>query len=247
MESRESQSITSIRADQTVGSVLGGMVASVYIQSMTGTVVVKPTSPPDPPDRKTIVGYLEVLKKKESNPARSPGMSEETFAKLKRQWDMPFRAHRAAEEAQPLEQIVEQALADNQQRNGYLRLVLLADPGMGKTPALQSLAKDTAIKTLQRKRAQDGVDESSGYQLVVPIHVDLANLRRGQDLATSLSAGFNAIDANHRITPNQAIGLLNSKDYTCCLLLDDLDQLLSQQQMGGFQTLSQLMETYAEH
>lgn len=246
MERVQAQQSTSIRAEQAVGSMLGGLVASVYIQSLTGPVVVKPAMLPDPPEERNVLAYLEALKNKTVVPKRSSDLSDAAYDKLNLQWGTPFRAHRAANPSQPLEQIVDQVLDENRQRKGYLRLILLADPGSGKTPALRALAKNVATQALQMRGDQRGAGKAPDSKLVVPIYLDLCNLRMGQDIAPALAAAFNE-GIEQRITPGEINGLLNSDKYTCFLLLDDLDQLLAQQQNRGFQTLCQLMETYPEH
>jgi HEAT repeat protein len=244
METNQPQTSTSIAVEQKIGTVSGGLAAGLYIQSLTGQVVFRPSAPPEPPERATIESYLKAASQ-EIRPKLPDKATKKIVEGLEALWNIPFRAHRAgSEELQALDEIVNQVLDENQKRNGYQRLVLLADVGMGKTAALQSsIVAKVAAQTLG---SQPAADPASSVKPVIPIYVNLTNVRAGQDFGATLSAAFNA-RASQKISDSQALGLLNAQDYTCLLLLDDLDQLLSMEQRGGFQVLCQLMEAYPEH
>lgn len=232
---------------QQVGVVQsGGIVYGVYYAP--GSVVVRPSVPPEPPDSDTIRKYLEAAASQKIQPETGRTTDEEVSWRLKRLWSIPFRACRGTDtEPQELFNLVKQVLNDSRARNGYQRLLLLADAGMGKTPALKSLVITIASHTLQALRDQQSEDESAGTRYIIPIYVNLAHVRIGQDLTATLSNAFNECIGQNATDGQALLGLLNTQEYTCFILADDLEQLLSQQEKGALQDLKQFTETYREH
>ena len=244
MASYGAQSGVEIR--QQVGVVQpGGIVYGVYYAP--GSDVPRPSVPPEPPDSDTIRKYLEAAASQKIQPEIGK-TTDEVSQSLETLWSIPFRAlGRADAEPQELFNLVDQVMKGNRERNGYQRLLLLADAGMGKTPALKSLVRNLALHTLQALQDQQSEDGSASTRCIIPIYVNLAHIRLGQDLAATLSNAFNEC-IGHNATDGQALlGLLNTRKYTCFILADDLDQLLSRQEQGTLLMLQQFTETYREH
>ena len=122
-------------------------------------------------------------------------------------------------------------------RNGQgVRLVILADVGMGKTPALLSLRQHVAKNESQ----------------LIPIYIDLRNLHMGKMIESQIADQINATlinaDTLHQpaITFNQIQAVLQqkTKNWNILLLLDDIDQLASNPNTYSLQSLRQFMKKY---
>ncbi|RPI54433.1 MAG: hypothetical protein EHM56_06265, partial [Chloroflexi bacterium] len=130
MSAQDEQSHTEIEVEIGVGQVApGGQVAGVVFGS-AGSVAISTVPRAQPLDEKTIRAYLEWA----SQPARpAPDASEE----LLRLWNVGFKGHWSGAAApQDLDQVVASVFAGTP-AGSFQRLVLLASPGMGKTPALE--------------------------------------------------------------------------------------------------------------
>ena len=169
---------------------------------------------------------------------------KEVVELIKPLWLVPFRVRRAdKEKSEPLYTAIQTIFKEGLEHGGNQRLVLLADPGMSKTPALREVRRQCAEESLT----------NSPDNWVIPFYIKLADLRSGQSLATLLSDAFedaltrsdNRLSNGQPVGADQMIGLLEK--YTCLFLFDDLDELLSTQQQGELQSLAYFMEKYKEH
>ncbi len=237
----DSKPSAQINATTSVSQQSGGEAAAVKI-NQAGEVTINALPKPHPPAPQFVRAYLLWA-------SRAEKPRENADPALLKLWDKPFRAHLSGDaNSRDLCEIV-RAILGRTLEGGYQRLVLLADPGMGRTPALcYHLRLDWAEEGLARldKPAGDGAPPPSP---VIPIYISLAQLESDLSMETLVRDALNAAaplpEGCARITLDEAQGLLDQ--YTCLLLLDDLEELLSGRHKGGFQKLSQFIECYSSH
>lgn len=183
-----------------------------------------------------------------------PGATEKE--EVHRLWQQPFRGHEAnVKDTLDLYEAIQQVFVSKQERNGFQRLVLLADAGMGKTPALFYVRSKRAEASLQAWTAATSGNDDAGNMAanrktcVIPLYIKLIDLHTELPLTALIRDAFNSFIAKlahlEEITLDQVEGLLFQ--YTCLFLLDDLDAIHSDDLKGGVQALSQFMETNQQH
>lgn len=231
----------------------GGKATAVEVSQITGNVTISSynysyrntSATVKPPRIETICAYLVA--------ASQPDQPEESMSQGERElWGIAYSAHPAnQEEPEGLYSLVKRIFNDHQMHGGFQRVVLLADAGVGKTPALYQLRQERAKETLQQIQDQDnsqtaGDDASAPKTLVIPIFIKLAELTPDQPLTALIQGSFNRYlqpdGKTDRITSEETAGLLEK--FSCMFLFDDLEELLSIGKLGGFQALSHFMEVY---
>ncbi len=223
----------------TGGGDFAGRDINIYYASMQAVRV----------GEATVRTYLE-----QAIVRKSPAASEKE--EVHRLWRQPFRGHEAnVKDPLDLYQAIQQVFVSKQERNSFQRLVLLADAGMGKTPAhFYVRSKRAEASLLDWTEATSGNHEAGIIAInrktcIIPLYIKLIDLHTELPLTTLIRDAFNSFIVKQagieEITLDQVEGLLFQ--YTCLFLLDDLDAIHSDDLKGGVQTLSQFMETNQQH
>jgi hypothetical protein len=225
-----------------------GQATAVRISRVTGNIsfnlAERPASPTNPPSIAAVSAYLEAVAKPEV-PAQDVGKEEDAL------WKIGFTAHEAEEDPpQDANALAQKVFARQRLRGRFQRIVLLADSGMGKTPALHYLRRERAKETLSFLHGgAPKPNRSPENRACIPLFIQLANLPAGQPMITLLQDAFNMYISDEaklqKITLDETKSLL--ENYDCLFLLDDLGELLSHEKTGGVQILAHFMEIYGEH
>ncbi len=165
---------------------------------------------------------------------------------LRRLWKQTFYVRRLGQtevSRRSLEQAT-QDLLDAKRPAGVVRraVALLADAGMGKTPALQYTLLQIGEKSLACYQALEAKADQKDDALI-PLLIRLAELRPDQPFLTLVRAAFNHY-APQAITLDQAALLL--EEYNCLLLLDDLDKIAFGAHSGGIKVVREFMDNYPQ-
>ena len=196
------------------------------------------------PDRVAIAGYLEQLI--EDTRTRQQSESQPQSAALQRLWQQTFYVRRPGQTTlsrRSLDQAIQDRL-DLKRPAGIVRraVALLADAGVGKTPAFQYILIKVAEKSLPYYQLSSKAVEQEAYTLV-PILIRLAELRPGQQLLTLVRTAYNR-HAAEAISLDQTEKLLET--YPCLLMIDDLDKVAFGAQQGGIQLIREFMDNYPQ-
>lgn len=226
---------------EVTGAQIGQLRAAGDITIQSNSYLAPRDVPFGPPPARAIRAYLKAASLQE-NPPKDAKPEEETI------WKIKFRAHKASDEPpHDLFQTFQKISAKNQQHGGFQRVVLLADAGMGKTPALKYVREETAKASLRAAVTDKG--PSNPKDCIIPLYIHLEDLDVGHPFMDLVRDAFNTLiskaEGVNRITINEAQGLIQK--YNCLFLFDDLGELLSRPKMGGFQVLGHFMEVYREH
>jgi hypothetical protein len=165
---------------------------------------------------------------------------------VQRLWAQPFCARVPGATGVDLYRRVLDLFEKDERMGANQRIVVLADTGMGKTPALLYLRLQRAKHSLTYYRRYA---TRKAERFVIPLLIRLGDLRTGLPIAALVRDAFNAAippqAGQPDLTLDQAELLLQQR--TCLFLLDDLDELFSEHNRGGIQVLSQFMEAFARH
>jgi HEAT repeat protein len=165
---------------------------------------------------------------------------------VQRLWAQPFCARVPGAASVDLYRRVLELFRKDERLGANQRIVVLADTGMGKTPALLYLRLQRAKHSLTY---YGRYPTRKAERFVIPLHIRLGDLRTGLPIAALVRDAFNACippqAGRPDLTIDQAELLLQQR--TCLFLLDDLDELFSEHNRGGIQVLSQFMEAFARH
>jgi hypothetical protein len=241
---------TRFNINQTAQTV-GGQLIGASINQLTGNLIIDSIRDV-PPEVKSVVAYLERVRGEEPSLPDGP----ESVQKL---WQLPFRAHAPGQitpGAEDLHQAVQASFERDRRIGRGRRVVLLADAGVGKTPALKRLRVRQAQQSFETYMAHSQAKEADTTapftkDILVPLLIDLAGLNRTVNLYSLVRDVFNA-----KVTPNRTEGVddmgldqvpafLNT--YRCLILLDGLDELISNRRSSGLQQIRQFMDTHPEH
>jgi hypothetical protein len=238
-----SRTETSWNEGEITGVKIRQLRAAGDITIQSNNYLTRPDVSLDPPPAAAIRAYLTAAAQKQSPP-------EDAKDKEQAIWEIQFRAHKAGDQPpHDLYHIFQKISSENQQHGGFQRVVLLADAGMGKTPALLYLREETARASLGLAEDISDKGPANRKDCIIPLYIHLEHLDGGHPLMDLVRDSFNSLIAKaegvNRITINETQGLLQK--YSCLLLFDDLGELLSHPKMGGFQVLSHFMEVYREH
>jgi hypothetical protein len=235
-----------IKVDQQAGQNRGSMV---------GAQINIGVSDVQAPERTEIATYLQGLLKiigEQQPAAESPAdaaqpqtdgtaLSSARQAALQWLWQQTFYVRRPAQtkaSRRSLQQAI-QALLDFKRPQGVRQaMVLLADAGVGKTPALQHIVLQIAEKSLPHFQAAEAEQHTDR---LVPLLIRLAELQADQPFLSLVRAAFNRY-APATISLDQAAVLLQT--YDCLLLLDDLDKVAFGAQSGGIKLIREFMDNY---
>ncbi len=174
---------------------------------------------------------------------RSP---QELSPAVKKLYEQKLRIHvpdnLTNEGTDPLE-VVHHKLCENGCDARLRRIVILGDPGAGKTALLRHLQAQQAQKSLTKLEANDH------QECLIPVLIRLEDLQTGMSIPDLLRDRFNEVmervkvsAAFVEITTNQVNELL--RDYKCLLLFDGLESV---SQEGGIQRIDRFMERHPEH
>lgn len=196
------------------------------------------------PDRPTVAAYLQRLM--ETIQAQQQSETELKSEALKRLWNQTFYVRRPGQRTvsrRALDQAIQDRL-DLKRPAGVIRraIVLLADAGVGKTPAFQTILYKVAAKSLPYFQAGPTDGPQPEYNLI-PILIPLADLREGQQFLTLVRSAFNRF-ASEGITLDQTQKLLET--YECLLMIDDLDKVAFSTHKGGIQLIREFMDNYPQ-
>ena len=240
---------TTIQVAQQFGTVqTGGRGVGVLFEQHTGDIYF---SSPDarPPRLEIVAAYLEGAKV--FPPPPRPVL--EKFAGL------PFQARRPGagdQEGQDLDELVQELFAHDRQLDRIQRVVVLAEAGTGKTPALFYLRTKVAGRTLEASEAyleqnlkeqSDDADPSRPPDsLVLPLFIDLARLNGGLSLHALVRDAFNEYmdpaAGLEKLCLEQVPVFLDR--YRCLFLLDGLDEVISARHQAGLQLIYHFMEQH---
>jgi HEAT repeat protein len=197
------------------------------------------------PSEACLIHYLQ-------NVQEVVGPPEMASAEVKRLWKVDFRARHGelTKEVWRLRKLVDHVHSKNRNLKSLQRVVILADIGMGKTPALYHLRQEHArISYTNFKRWGHKLKREN---FVIPIMIALADLKAGIPMLTLIRDAFNA-----RIQPEPNDETISAIDidqtfmllekYTCLFLFDGIEDLLGNTNLNGVQILRQFMESYPEH
>jgi HEAT repeat protein len=243
MADRESPKLFMPGINQSAEIIYGEMTGVKVGVVHGGLMVASPHA--EPPSLDFLAHYLEQL-------AAGTPPPDDASAELRRLWAQPFCARGPDFAGIDLCETVRNHFAQDRQVDRIQRVVILADAGGGKTPALYYLRTCAAKNSLKNYRAHKTRKEKSETAelnrevFVIPIFLHLADMRTGLPTAALIRDAINASISPEadvdEITADQVPHLL--KDFRCLFLLDDLDELFSVHQRGGIQAISQFMETH---
>lgn len=111
-------------------------------------------------------------------------------------------------------------------------VALLGHPGQGKTPALDFL---------RRTQAQASLELTAENERIVPIIVNLKELRDGLPMIALVRTGFNSMSVA-KITTDQVASLIERK--RCLLLLDGLDRLIAEHNQRFLKEVNAFIREY---
>lgn len=213
-----------------------------------------------PPTLAWMVAYLanlpEAVDAEKANAvALADGVEPEALLRL---WQQAFHAHAPGTSApEPLEEAVGQGFAWSRSLGRIERVVILADTGMGKTPALKHLQDWQRQRSLARYRElrEEGVTAeqiAEDEEFVVPVLVNLAFLGENNSLTALLADALNetlpadaaaaAGEDAEPVSARQIPAFLRT--YHTLLLLDGLDFLISNRESSGLAQIRHFMELY---
>ena len=256
---------TTIQVSQQFGSIQqGGQGIGVFFEQHTGDIYF---SSPDarPPRLETVAAYLD--KAKVFPPPPRPVLKK--FAGL------PFQARRPGESRQDgrdLDELVHELFARDRGMGRIQRVVVLAEAGTGKTPALFYLRTKAATRSLadseaylekqlaqQGEAAEDAPEESVEGEagngeafpprsLVLPLFIDLARLNGGLSLYALVRDAFNVFmdpaAGLEKLCLEQVPVFLDR--FHCLFLMDGLDEVISARHQAGLHLVYHFMEQHPD-
>jgi len=246
---------TTIQVAQRFGTVQeGGQGVGVLFEQHTGDIYF---SSPDarPPRLETVAAYLEGAEV--FPPPPRPVLEKFT--------DLPFHARRPGESQQDghdLDKLVRDLFDHDRQLGRIQRVVVLAEAGTGKTPALFYLRTKAATRALADNEAYLAGDQQEGDQeggaegtdalppdtLVLPLLIDLAGLNGGLSLHALVRDAFNAYmdpaAGLEKLCLEQVPVLLER--YRCLFLMDGLDEVISARHQAGLHLVYHFMEQHPD-
>ena len=235
-EPPKSETSVAINAQVKVGAVVDSQVTGVAVGQIHGEVNIFTDQPVRLPDQEALEAYLHAIQAK--GKAVQP-----TDPRLKPLWAAPFLVHPAGQAAGELKNIVEaveETFTLSVQMAWQRSVVILAETGVGKTPALSSLFYSAANQALtekapltQERSQRRGVTP----KIVIPILAKLRDMHG--DLLGLLTAGFNRYAATP-LSVKEVELLLERHD--CLLLLDGLDEIPANTFLGGVELLRQFLD-----
>ena len=197
------------------------------------------------PDPKEIIAYLKKIIAREESYDQSADEVEKQLLKL------PFHVRSSDQvggKREDLESALKRLFAEACNLNRIQRVVLLAEPGVGRTQAFYMILRLIAEQSLMAFQALTGgdlpekevsSDPDCPQEMLVPVYLTLSDLRPGQSLLSLVRAAYN-LNAPSEINLEQADRLL--VQYDCLILLDDMDELTFQ---GGVEEIRAFMQSYA--
>lgn len=232
----------------------GGQGIGVLFEQHTGDIYF---SSPDarPPRMETVAAYLEGAKVFPPPPR----------AVLERFADLPFQGRRPGEsrqEGRDLDDLVQGLFARDRELGRIQRVVVLAEAGTGKTPALFYLRTRAAERTLAdneayleeylKEQEADGEGAADGDappdSLVLPLFIDLARLNGGLSLYALVRDAFNAYmdpaGGLEKLCLEQVPVFLDR--FRCLFLMDGLDEVISARHQAGLHLVYHFMELYPD-
>lgn len=243
---------TTITSHLQIGAIEHGQATGVAIgvMNVSGNAYLAARLPEAYADEVT----LEIIRTYLQPAAEMASPPADASPELRKLWGKPFRAQGgSAEPAADLCDAVEAVFNQAKQRGGFQRVVLLGESGAGKTPALKHYLLARIARKALASLPGEGSDQRpspDADRLIIPIYVSLTTLRDDRRLENLLCDGFNAVLAPvsaRRISADAVTGLLARGAWRCTLMLDDLEELLSQEGGDGLQALSRFMELYPSH
>lgn len=222
--------------------------STIQVQSQTGGQVIgayfaaQEVKAPDP---KEIIAYLKKIIERAKNYEQKADEVEKQFLKL------PFHVRSSDQVGglrEDLESAIKRLFAEACSLDRIQRVVLLAEPGVGRTQAFYMLLRSIAEQSLQAFQTLMGGDLSENEaatdaeclgEMLVPIYLTLSNLRAGQPLLSLVRAAYN-LYAPVEISLEQVDRLL--VQYDCLILIDDMDELTFE---GGVEAVREFMQSYA--
>lgn len=246
---------TTIQVTQQFGAIQqGGQGIGVFFEQHTGDIYFKS---PDarPPRLETVAAYLEGAEV--FPPPPRPVL--EKFA------DLPFQARRPGEsrqEGRDLDELVQELFARDRELGRIQRVVVLAEAGTGKTPALFYLRTKVAKRSLADNEAyleeylteQESDGEGAAEEdappdsLVLPLFINLASLNGGLSLYALVRDAFNAYmdpaAGLEKLCLEQVPVFLDR--FRCLFLMDGLDEVISARHQAGLHLVYHFMDQHPD-
>lgn len=237
----------------TGGRAIGASIGAI----IGGNTIIDVQSAVERPKDVTIQAYLQQI----SRDIAPPRGKNEKQQKL---WQTPFRLRSKDEppETGEVYTVVKHVFARQAAREHFiLRMVILGEAGMGKTPALRHIcmqqAKDSlelCARNAEPGRSEATVKRSTKKDIIIPFYINLAGLQTGVSLAVLARDAFNSkLDINQTIGGESPEPLIIDQipyllqEYTCLFVLDELEMLHTEQHLGAIQALSVFMEDNDRH
>lgn len=215
----------------------------------------------------SVIAYLKAIAQPPAPPAAQSqppsDTPEATQAKIIREqiskmFAVPFTAHSPSQpQGKPLYEAMLELYKSDRQFGRNERILLLADTGMGKSPAMDAVRVEAAKETLaQFPQLPDGgtpeadtLDVPSDF--TIPITVRLGDLQSGLTLQMLVRDAFNALLAGSRSAPlldlDQGMELIERYAVRCQFMFDDLDVMLSRHFEEGLDAVIHFMDAYPKH
>jgi hypothetical protein len=244
------------------GSVMANIQASGDVVGRDKVVHIHSPARPEPPAAAEVAIYLHRLidyfdPEGEYDTAQataglakfSPQAAElptKSVEALRRLWQQTFYVRRPGQTSsnhRSLEQAVHMLLTW-QRPEGLIRqaAALLADAGVGKTPALQYMLVQVAETSLPHFETSPA-EEAEPRPGLIPLLVRLGEFRPGQQMLTLVRAAYNRFAAE-TITLDETEALLTA--HPCLLLLDDLDKVAFQIHSDGIKQIHEFMNNHPQ-
>jgi hypothetical protein len=192
------------------------------------------------PDQAAVAAYLVRLVETFGTRPKPKGGAHDPLQQLWRQTFYVRQPGQTADSSRTLAQAVKESLALEQPKGLRRAAILLADSGVGKTPAFLYVLTDIAQRSVVCFKASEGGSEPNQPHLI-PILIPLSELSPGQQILSLIRTAYNRY-APEPIGPNQVEKLLEV--YDCLLMLDDLDKVAFSAPQGGIQLIREFMDNH---
>lgn len=218
----------------------------------------------------SVAAYLKTICTPSAPPAQTiapelkEGATEDAAAaqariiagQMKKLFAVPFRAHSPSQEhGKPLYEAMVELYDDDRRFGRNERILLLADTGMGKSPAIDNVRMLAAAHTLEKYSVlPDGGEADADAppipsDFTLPITIRLGDLRSGLTLQMLVRDAFNALlgDNAPPLDLDQGLELIERYKLRCLFMFDDLDVLLSRHFEEGLDAVIHFMDAYPRH
>ncbi|MEM7031228.1 MAG: hypothetical protein AAF629_16820, partial [Chloroflexota bacterium] len=224
------------------GEITIGDMTNNYAENdvVYGDKIIQTTSEAEPPSPAIVADYLAgVVRWHEMQ-------QEERSAVEERVYGCPFMVKPLSGGAsEKLEEVVQQSFeaAWTDEDSGAPTILLLSDPGLGKTEALHMLTRTLATQSLSSYEAmRESETVSDGH--IVPIFLNLTDFSPQHGLEPLIQAGINSHLTEARMGVTQVEPFLRT--YPCLICFDHLDDLLMRSDWAAIKRVRQFIQLHSK-